>query len=112
MDLSINNRNISNKNISFKGFESSYNKKGQRTFDFFIPPKYVQSLGKDESIVLEFALYNNKTGKIEETYSEKFPEGSNKVSLNEDDVKYITQNSDGLLYRFKIGDKIIYDETE
>ncbi len=112
MDLSINNRNISNKNISFKGFESSYNKKGQRTFDFFIPPKYVQSPGKDESIVLEFALYNNKTGKIEETYSEKFPEGSNKVSLNEDDVKYITQNSDGLLYRFKIGDKIIYDETE
>ena len=117
MDLSVNNKNISNKNISFKGFETAYNKKGDKVFDLYVPPKYIQTLADDELIVVEYNRYKNSSEKPKKPIKlvhtnngivpiplvKAFPKDSNKTSIN------TSQGFDGLLYRFRICKKVKFD---
>lgn len=106
MELSINNINLKQKHLSFKGLEGSYDKNTVPVFKFYVPP-YDKSKYK---IYLEFAPLARDEG----TAMLKAPKEQNilrKAPDNEDGIIEVPQKLldkyEGFGYRFRLESKAL-----
>lgn len=107
MDLSIRNTHTS-KNINFEGMKYTYNMKNLPVFQFVAPPNK-----KNENVALEIIRFvKDVKPSIKDIISVPFPKDKTILELDENTSNYIVNHSDGILYRYKVGDKAITDRSE
>ncbi len=107
MDLSINNTHKAN-NVNFKGMKYTYDMKNLPVFQFVAPPNK-----NNEKVALEIIRFaKNVKPNIKDVISVPFPKDNNILELDEKTTNYIINHSDGIFYRYKVGEKAVTDKSE